>query len=61
MQKVANVPAELVTVTAMPAVVHVAVAVVPAVAVKRYKSSREQRLTAPSHTTGHAGPHPAVQ
>jgi hypothetical protein len=25
------------------------------------KSSRERRLTAPSHTTGHAGPHPAVQ
>jgi RND family efflux transporter MFP subunit len=25
------------------------------------ESSRERRLTAPSHTTGHAGPHPAVQ
>ena len=24
-------------------------------------SSRERRLTAPSHTTGHAGPHPAVR
>jgi len=23
------------------------------------KSSRERRLAAPSHTTGHAGPHPA--
>src|ERR671924_1121438 len=26
-----------------------------------YKSSRRRRLTASSHTTGHAGPHPAVQ
>ena len=25
------------------------------------KSSRERRLAAPSHTTGHAGPHPAVR
>ena len=25
------------------------------------ESSRERWLTAPSHTTGHAGPHPAVQ
>ena len=25
-----------------------------------FQSSRERRLTAPSHTTGHAGPHPAV-
>ena len=28
--------------------------------IRDYKSSRRRRLTASSHTTGHAGPHPAV-
>jgi hypothetical protein len=31
------------------------------VEIVEFKSSRERWLAAPSHTTGHAGPHPAVQ